>query len=53
MLFTLAGSYKKVDKMSINTCKARISNAGQTVTTNAVLCTKDVELHIFMLTCTR
>ncbi len=39
--------------MSINTCKARIHKAEQTVTTSSVLCTKDVDLYVLMLTCAR
>ena len=39
--------------MAQNTCKARIKVGEQIVMSNAVLCTKDVDLHIFLLTCPR
>jgi hypothetical protein len=39
--------------MSVNTCRARIDFDGQIVMSSAVLCTKDVELHVFMLICPR
>ncbi len=37
----------------MNTCKVHINSAEQTVTTSAVMCTKDIELYISMLTCPR
>ncbi len=40
----------RVLKMPENICKAPIKLGEQTVMSNAVLCTKDVELHLDILT---
>ncbi len=41
---------KAGSKMSENTCKVVIQNGKETTTSQGVLCTTDVDLHIFMLT---
>ncbi len=37
----------------MNTCKVHKNSAEQAVITSAVMCTKDIELYISMLTCPR
>jgi hypothetical protein len=35
----------------MNICRAQVNRERRTITTRAVLCTKDVELYVLMLTC--
>ena len=50
MPFVWASLQKRVDKMSLNTCKIILENAEQKTTTKGVSCTTDIELYVFILT---